>query len=84
MRKQKIIIILIILLILAIGYILFSKYSDWKQEKDLKRFQQGLQQGYEQAIIQVVQQASTCQQVPLRIEDQVINIIAVECLSQEG
>jgi len=80
MRKQTII------LILTIGYIGFGKYSRWKQEKDLERFQQGLQQGlqqgFEQAIIQVVQQATTCQQVPLRVENQTINIIAVECLQQ--
>jgi len=80
MREQRIILVLIILLVLTVGYIVFSKYSDWKQEKDLERFQQGSQQGYEQAIIQIVQQAATCQQVPLRVEDQTINIIAVDCL----
>ncbi len=40
--------------------------------------------GYEQAVIQVAQQAATCQQVPLRVGNETINIIAVECLRQQA
>ena len=53
-----------------------------KQQEQLTVYQQGAQYGYEQAIIQVVQQAATCQQVPLRIQNQTINMIAVDCLKQ--
>ena len=44
-------------------------------------YQQGAQDGYEQGIIQVAQQALTCQEVPLRIENQTISLIAVDCLT---
>ncbi len=83
MNKRKTIVvvgILAMLLFLALGYIAFGEYSKWKQDKNLETFQQGAQYGYEQAIIQVVQQVATCQQVPLRIENQTINIVAVGCL----
>lgn len=80
-HKQRILItILIILLIIASGYILIDKYNEKKQKEQLDIFQQGLQQGYEQAVIQIMQQAITCQQVPLFVGNQTINVIAIECL----
>lgn len=83
MNKRKTIAvvgILAMLLFLALGYIAFGEYSKYKQDKNLGIFGEGAQYGYEQAIIQVVQQVATCQQVPLRIENQTINVIAVDCL----
>ncbi len=83
MNQQKTIIvggILLVLLFLALGYIASDKYSEWKQDKNLGIFQEGAQQGYEQAVIQLAQQVVTCEQVPLRIGNQSINVIAVECL----
>lgn len=82
--KRRVILILTILLILAVGYILISLYAGWKQQRDLQLMQSGAQYGYEQAIVQLAQQASTCQQVPLKVENQTINIIAVDCLQQQG
>ena len=74
MKKQTItIIILAILLVSALGYIIQDKYIESK-------IQQGMQIGYEQAILRIIQQAVTCQRVPLTIGNQTINIIAVECL----
>lgn len=81
-KKTTSIIVLIILLIVAAGYIGFEKYQSYKQQEQLTIFQQGAQYGYQQAVIQVVQQAATCQQVPLTVEDKTINIIAVECLKK--
>ncbi len=82
-KQKKIVIGLIILLALALGYILISSYVTHKQKKDLGIYQQGAQYGYEQAILQVAQQVSACQQVPLTVGDQTINIVAVECLQQK-
>ena len=73
MKNKIIIIILAILLVLAVGYIFKDKYTESK-------IQQGIQLGYQQAIIQIIQQVITCQQVPLRIGNQTINIIAVDCI----
>lgn len=39
-------------------------------------------QGYEFAILNIAQAAAQCQQVPLRVGNQTINLIAVECLQQ--
>jgi len=44
--------------------------------------QQGAVVGYQKAIIDVATIASTCQIVPLVIENQTINMIAVDCLQQ--
>ena len=82
MSRNRLTIVLIILLVLAVGYIGFTKYSEYKQQKDLGIFQQGAQYGYEQAIVQIAGQAVTCQPVPLKIENQTINMIAMECLNQ--
>ena len=76
-------IILVILLILALGYIGSGLYKDMKQKKELSVFQQGAQYGYEQAIMSVIQQAVTCQAVPLIVGNQTVNMIAVDCLKQE-
>ena len=86
MKNQSTIITitLAVLLILALGYIGLVKYSDYKQKNNLEVYQQGARYGYEQAIVQIVQQATTCQQVPLRVENQTINMIAVNCLQQKG
>lgn len=75
--------ILLVLLILSIGYIALDKYQDVKQREQLRIFQQGMQAGYEQAVIQLVEQAVTCQQVPVRVENQTINMIAVQCLEKD-
>jgi len=81
MKKILIItIILAILLVSAISYIIIDKYQEKKQREQIEIYQQWAQYGYEQAIIQIMQQVVTCQQVPLRIENQTINIIAIGCL----
>lgn len=72
-------VVMIVLLVLAVGYIGYDKYSDWKQEKEFGIYQQGAQFGYEQAITQLYNGASQCQQVPLTYNNQTINLVAVEC-----
>ena len=72
--------ILVVLLFFTLSYIAFGEYSKWKQDKNLEIFEDGAQYGYEQAVIQVARQVATCEQVPLIIGNQSINVIAVECL----
>ncbi len=78
-KVSILIVVLIVLLLLALGYIFYDAYTQYTQQKEFSAFQQGAQAGYEQAIIQVVQQATTCNQVPLRVGNDTINIIAVGC-----
>jgi len=73
--------IVAVLLICAVGYIGYGFYAQAKVDKEISVFQQGAQYGYEQGIIQIAQQAATCQQIPLNVENQTINLIAVDCLS---
>ncbi len=79
-KQTKIIIALAILLVVTFCYMGINKYNDVKQNKQLEIYQEGVQYGFEQTIIQIAQMAVTCEQVPLRIENQTINMVAVDCL----
>ena len=74
--------VLLVLLVIVIGYIGIDKYQQAEQQKQISIFEQGAQYGYEQAITQIIQQVSNCQQVPLYYGNQTINIVAVECINQ--
>ncbi len=85
MKKQtKITIILCILVIAAVSYIAYDKYTGYSikqaQEEQNALLQQGTAIGYRQAVLQLYQEAIKCNQVPIHVENQTINIIAVECL----
>jgi hypothetical protein len=73
-------------LIACVAYIAFAEYQKAKTTEALTAYQQGAQDGYqygyEQAVVQLLQQVSTCQQVPVIYNNQTINVIAVACLQQ--
>lgn len=77
------IIILIILLVAAFRYIFLKDIEIEQETLVLAAMQQGAQQGYEQAVVQIMTQASKCQPVPIFYENTTINMIAVECLQQQ-
>ena len=84
MEKPTIaIIILGVLLIGAVVYISANVYMQNQSEKQLTILQQGAQLGYQQAITELMQQAATCEAVPVTLKNQTINMIAVECLRQQ-
>ena len=83
-RENTIIFILALLLILAAAYIGFTKYNSWRNSEEQQIFAEGAQYGYEQAVIQIVQESLSCEQVPLIVENETINIIAVDCISSGG
>jgi len=76
--------VIIVLLVLAVGYIVLDKYQERQQEEQIGIFQQGAQYGYEQAIFQIVEQAATCQEVPLRVGNETLGIVATACLQGTG
>lgn len=80
-KKTMALIAIGILLVIAISYIAVGKYQQNKTQQQIVVYQQGAQAGYQQAIIQLMQQAATCQQVPVTFQNQTINMIAVECLT---
>lgn len=81
-NNMKIVLVLAVLLVVAIGYIGFDMYNEYSLNKQVAIYQEGLQYGYEQAVIYLAQQVATCQQVPITVENQTINVVAVECLQQ--
>lgn len=86
MKKNKmnkttiVIIVMAVLLVVAIGYVGYDVYSEAQMVKQAEIYQIGASYGYEQAVTTMFQQAGSCQQVPLTINNQTINIVAVECL----
>lgn len=68
--------IVVILLLLVIAYVLAIRPAIAGYGSD------SYVSGYQYAILNVMQQAATCQQVPLVAGNQTINIVAVECLQQ--
>ncbi|MBS3076733.1 hypothetical protein J4233_00510 [Candidatus Pacearchaeota archaeon] len=81
-EQKRLVFILLVLLVLALGYIAFDKYVDFREQEKLKVYQEGMQYGYQQAVVQLMQQLATCQQVPLYAGNDTINAVAVECLQQ--
>lgn len=82
-RSVWVVVVLAVLLVGALIYIGVDKYFDWKVNKDNTIYQQGIEFGYQQTVIQLAKSAATCQQVPLVVGNQTINIIAVDCLQQQ-
>lgn len=78
MKKTIIIIILSLLLVGTFGYFGYNEYLEYKQNKEIKL----VQFGYEQAIIQLMQLASKCEQIPVTYNNYTLNLLAVECLQQ--
>ena len=72
--------VLIVLLALALGYIGYTQYSTWKNQKDFNIYQEGANLGYEQAVGQLFQGAAQCQQVvPLNYNNQTLNLVNADC-----
>ncbi len=73
---------LVVLLLAAVAYIAIDKYSDKKVERDNLIYQQGVQAGYQQTVIQIANSVSSCQQVPLVVGNRTVNIVWIDCLNQ--
>ena len=78
-----VIVVLAVLLIASVGYIGFQPYNERQAQQQFELFQIGQEQGVEFAVSEIMRQAATCQQVPLRIGNQTINIVALECLQMQ-
>jgi hypothetical protein len=77
-KESAVIAILLVLLIIAGMYIGMMKF----QQRDLAIYQDGAAYGYQGAIVQIFQKASQCDQVPIYVQNQTINLVAIECLQQ--
>jgi len=89
MDKNKLIIgILSFALIGVLSTVGVGAYQDSLREDKAAAYNQGAMQGYQTAIVDVARMATSCEAVPLRIGNETIDMIAVECLkmaqSQQG
>ena len=74
--------ILGILLFVAVVFIVvYNVILPGVADRQTAFYQAGAQYGYEQAIYQIAQQSISCNSVPLNIENQTIELIAVDCLT---
>lgn len=73
MDKKTIIIIVMGVIILAgLFCFLVPKYNLWQQNK-------GIQLGHSQMLVTIMQQAFTCEEIPLTFNNQTIKIKKTEC-----
>ena len=86
-RERIAVVVLAILLIIAVSYTAINEYMNVQMRKDTVIFQQGVQAGYEQAVVKLFEEVLKCEPVPLyvgTVGNQTINmtieVIAVECL----
>jgi len=82
-RKNKTGLIIGILLLVIAVLLIIMVYAFAVKPAITGNIIKAQNEGYEYAFIQIAQQAITCQPVPLRIGNQTINMVAVECLPQE-
>lgn len=70
--------IVIVLLILFILGMLIVKPAIQNKNEEM------VNAGIQYAIVTLMQQAITCELVPLTFANQTINLIAIDCLQQQG
>ena len=76
-----VIIIAMILIVLIAGFFSLRAYQN---QRDGTVFSNGVQYGYGQAIVQLMNMTLSCQPVPLHAGNATIEIIAVDCLQQQA
>jgi len=75
-KKLILNIVLILWIIFSVIYILYDVWSDFK----LKVLNQAYQQGRADTINALIQQAGTCDSIPIFSGEKKIEVINVECL----
>lgn len=79
-NKNKVVVLaLIAIIVLLLGFI---GYTFLIKPAFTGFVTRGQNEGVQYAILSIMQQAATCQTVPLTFGNQTINLIAVECLQQ--
>lgn len=80
-REKLIILVLAVLLIAAVCYICVAKHKSAEAERESAAYRQGAQQGYEYAILQVMQESIGCKPVSVYTQNKTMNLIDVACLN---
>lgn len=83
-RQKALLCLLAVLLIISVSYIIFDKLEEMRREERLNIYRQGFQNGYTSAVVQIFHQVSACQQVPLIVGNQTIDVYSVECIFRQA
>ena len=78
------IVLLAVLLVLAIGYIAANEYTKVKSQRELAIYQQGATAGAQQTVAYLFQQGSSCQAIPLFMNNQTMTMIPIECIYNQA
>ena len=79
MKKEMLVItVLVVLLLVAGGFLCVNWFNNSKQAA----MKQGAELGYQQAVLDLLDRAASCQPVPVHVGNISANMIAVECLQQ--
>ena len=74
--------VLIIILLLVAGHFVYTVWSQRRIEGQFATYQAGFQEGYTQAVGQLIQEAGSCQPIPVFFENKSVELISVACLSE--
>jgi len=78
--KKTVIAVLVILLVIAAVYVGYNFYMNYQYQQQIAALQEGAGLGYEQAVVDLINQASECNVVPVTYNNVTLNMVAVECL----
>ena len=82
--KKKVLITLLVAIIVVMAAILVEMYVFVIRPTISGHVVSGQDQGVEFEIVSIMQQAATCQPVPLTFGNQTINLIAMGCPQPQG
>ncbi|MDD3174975.1 MAG: hypothetical protein PHU51_00690 [Candidatus Nanoarchaeia archaeon] len=71
--------VLLVVILGTYGYIAYDKYVETKEQEKIDLMNQGAVLGAEQAIMQLINEASKCQPFPVRYENTTVTMFALEC-----
>lgn len=83
-KKNTMIVILAVLVVISFGHIVINKYTQTQLEKENSIYEQGINDGINRAILQIMQQTDTCNSVRLHYNNASIDVVAIKCLNQTG
>ncbi len=79
-RILKIFIIILIVLIISVGVFFgIKEYKEWRFKKNVQIFQQGVNYGYAQALIQIINVSDSCKPFPVYVGNETRELISVTC-----
>ena len=85
MKSKLLITILSILLILSVSFIAITQINSYREKQLTLQnniYKKGRQDGYELAVMQLMEELTECKPVPLYFENITLNAVSLECLQE--